>query len=119
MDAIYFIKEGNTARRIDSETVVPMHDAGYTIFKMFLDGKNEMIQLLPDEEIPKDYLQESRYGMVMIMQTEEEARKNNEQSDFQKMQLQIIKQQQEISELSEMIKELKAEKEKKEGSAEK
>ena len=104
MDAIYFVKEENRARRIDSECVLPMREAGYTIYKMLLDGKNELTQLTPEEEMPKDYLQESRYGMVMILETEGDSkRKSNEQD----LQMQIVKQQEEISELRNMIEELK------------
>lgn len=94
MDVIYFIKEGDTARRIDSVVVEPMRKAGYTILRMVLDGKNEMTELKPDEEMPDGFLQESRYGMVVITRTEEPKKDSNKEL---KDEIEALKQ--EIAEL--------------------
>lgn len=75
MDALYFIKDGNSARRIDSLAVIPMRQAGYTILKMLVDGSTEHVQeLKPDEELPDDFVQTSHYGMVLLLQNESEAK---------------------------------------------
>lgn len=100
MDAIYFIKEDGIARRIDSSCVEPMKKAGYTILKMLLDGKNEMTQLEPDEKMPKNFIQESRYGMVMRL---EKPKEESEESS------RLEEQQKEIEALKEEIRQLKGE----------
>jgi len=102
MDVIYFIKEGETARRVDSAMVEPMRNAGYTILRMPMDGKNIITELKPDEEMPEGFLQESRYGMVMIFRDEENEQKKAEISQQQ----QLDKQAKEIEELKKAIEEL-------------
>ena len=73
MDALYFIKDGNTARRIDSLAVIPMREAGYTIMKMLVDGTTEQVQELnPEDELPEDFVQTSHYGMVLLLQNQPE-----------------------------------------------
>ena len=104
MDVIYFVKEGNTARRIDSMMVKPLRDAGYTIMRMALDGKNEVTELKPDEEMPDGFLQESKYGMVMIMRTEEETKT---EEDSKKTQNETNELKEEIEALKKEIEELK------------
>lgn len=75
MDALYFIKDGNTARRIDSLAVIPMREAGYTIMKMLVDGTTEQVQeLKPEDELPEDFVQTSHYGMVLLLQNPPEER---------------------------------------------
>lgn len=73
MDALYFIKDGNTARRIDSLAVIPMREAGYTIMKMLVDGTTEQVQeLKPEDELPEGFVQTSHYGMVLLLQNQPE-----------------------------------------------
>ena len=71
MNAIYWLEESNSIRRLDSEMVVPMHNAGYTIIKMWMDDKLTEERLEPNDEIPEGFVQESRYGYVIFNQESE------------------------------------------------
>lgn len=72
MEAIYFVDEGNLRRRLDSSMIEPMHNAGYSVIKVWLDGKMTEERLEPEESIPDGFIQESRYGYVMYKQEEGE-----------------------------------------------
>lgn len=68
MEAIYFIEENKGAlkRRIDSGLIETLHSSGFTIIKMWLDGKFTEERLEPAEKIPDGFIQESRYGLVVF-----------------------------------------------------
>ena len=71
-DAMYFFVENGIAKRIDSMFVNYLHQQGKVILKKWLDEHHTEEWLQPDEEIPEDYIQESPYGMCMLIQEGEE-----------------------------------------------
>lgn len=64
-DVIYFVLEGNNARRIDSMLIEPLHSYGHTIVKMYLED-NHTEELKPEDEIPEDFIVKSKYGLVLF-----------------------------------------------------
>lgn len=75
MEAIYFIEEegGKIRRRLDSEMIKPMHDAGYPIIKVWMDKTLTEERLESSENIPDGFIQESRYGLIYFMENIKQA----------------------------------------------
>ena len=68
MEAIYWIEEerGALKRRLDSAMIEPMHKAGATIIKTWMDENWTEERLEPEDEIPEGFIQESRYGYILF-----------------------------------------------------
>lgn len=68
MGCAFFIVEKDTGilDQIDYLMIEPMHNAGYTIVKLLLDGKlTEAGRVEPDEDIPEGFIEKSRHGFVI------------------------------------------------------
>jgi hypothetical protein len=71
-EAIYFfVDENGNYVRIDSRMIEPMHTAGYSIVKMWLNDEHTEERLDPNETIPEGFITDSFYGFT-IYKTKEE-----------------------------------------------